>query len=232
MCYLGLYRNSTILYQKKKEGGIALHIADGIIPPLISIGSLATTGGITALLSIKLKKEEIPKLALTTAVLFVSSLFHIPIGPSSIHPVLGGIAALILGPKVFISILVALFFQAVMFSHGGILSIGVNALSIGGGALIVSILSIPITKYLKNDVIKIIYYFLVGFFSIFLSSVFVSLFLLSAGTSFRESIKIIIVSHLILAVIEGILTVIVIQFLNKAKPELLFYNQGKDVVKT
>ncbi len=204
-----------------------MHIADGIIPPLVSIGSLAATGGITALVSLKLKKEEIPKLSITTAVLFVSSLFHIPIGPSSIHPILGGISALILGPKVFISVLVALFFQAIMFSHGGILSIGVNALSIGGGALIVSLLALVTNKYVKNNIVRNIYYFFVGFLSIFISSILVSLFLLTAGTSFTESIKIIILSHLVLAIIEGILTAIVIQFLGKAKPELLFYNQGK-----
>lgn len=206
-----------------------MHIADGILPVATSVGSFVVAGGLTAFLSTKIEKEDIPKISVTTAVLFVSSLFHIKLGPSSVHPLLGGISLLILGPKVFISVLVALFFQEVMFSHGGITALGVNAITMGGSALIVSLISIPILKNLKKPLFLLIYYFLVGFFALFLAGTLTILALLSAGSEVIEIGKALLGAIVPLAVIEGVLTIIVVQFIIKVKPEILYYYKKEKI---
>ena len=135
-----------------------MHISDGILPVSVSIGTYIAAGGITAFLASKIKTDEIPKIATVTSALFIASLLHIKIGPSSAHPVFGGIGALILGPYVFIAVLVALFFQSIMFSHGGITALGANTLTVGGGALLVSLfLPFFIKKIKKKLTIKIFY---------------------------------------------------------------------------
>ncbi len=203
-----------------------MHIADGIVPATVAIGSFAVAGGIAVGLARKLDREEIPRIAVTTAVLFVSSLFHIKVGGTSIHPILNGIAALILGPQVFLAIFTSLFFQAVMFSHGGITALGVNTLTIGGAALLIAYISIPILKKLNSEITASFYYFAVGFFALMLSGLFTMLFLTTGGETFSETAKIILIAHLPIALIEGSLAVIIIQFIKKANTEILYYTKG------
>ena len=73
-----------------------MHISDGILPVTVTVGSYLTTGGITAFLSTKIKREKIPKIATFTSILFISSLFHLKIGPTSVHPILNGLGAILL----------------------------------------------------------------------------------------------------------------------------------------
>lgn len=198
-----------------------MHISDGVLPIYVSVFGYVVSGIISLLLSIKIKLERIPKIATVTSALFIASLFHLNIGPSSIHLVLGGIGALILGPEVFLAFLVALFFQAVMFSEGGITSLGINVLTIGGGAFLTAIVFKPMLVKINNKFIVNLIYFLAGFLSVLLSAIFTSSVLLLADSSFLTIVKILFVSHLPLAIIEGVITLFVINFIVRVKPELI-----------
>ena len=105
-----------------------MHISDGILNGEICIASAAAAGIITVVSLKFIKKEEIPKISVLTAAFFVASLVHIKIGPTSAHLVLNGLLGAILGLASFPAILVALIFQAVMFQHGGLTTLGVNTL--------------------------------------------------------------------------------------------------------
>ena len=78
-----------------------------------------------------------------SAVFFVASLVHIPIGPTSVHPLLNGLMGIVLGWAAVPAILVALLLQAVFFGFGGITVLGVNVVNMAVPALVVAALIAP-----------------------------------------------------------------------------------------
>jgi len=103
-----------------------MHISEGILPPvLLAAGAAASAGGIALGLR-AMDHERVPRVALLTSALFVASLIHVKVGPSSAHLVLNGLAGLILGWAIFPAFLVALLLQAVLFGFGGLTTLGVN----------------------------------------------------------------------------------------------------------
>lgn len=119
-----------------------MHISDGILEPQwILFWSLIAALFIAIGLKIinKSIREEtayLPRISLIGAVVFVISVWHIPVPVtgSSSHPVGTPLAAIILGPfpAVVISA-ISLFFQA-FIAHGGLTTIGANTFSMGIGA--------------------------------------------------------------------------------------------------
>ena len=109
-----------------------MHIPDGVLPVSVTAGGYAATVAITWYSVHKINqkenpREDIPKAALLAAAFFVASLIHIPVPPTSVHLVLSGLLGVTLGYFAFPAILIGLFFQAVMFQHGGLTTLGINA---------------------------------------------------------------------------------------------------------
>lgn len=210
-----------------------MHIPDGLLPPSISIASYAITGGITWFSLRQIRRQEnyqqqIPKASLLTAAFFVSSLIHIPIPPFSIHLILNGVMGLILGYFAFPSILIGLFFQAVFFQHGGLSTLGINAIIMGLPSLIAyhlwQVKKIPsFDNPLSNNILA----FFVGFTGIFLSAlifVFITLNNISPDLNIdteKTAILTSLIGYGIQAIIEGSLTVMLVNFFYKVKPEIL-----------
>ncbi|NEP84673.1 MAG: cobalt transporter CbiM, partial [Okeania sp. SIO3B3] len=117
-----------------------MHIPDGILPIAVTAGGYAVTTAATWYAMKQINKSEnpradVPKAALLTAAFFVASWIHIPVPPTSVHLLLSGLLGVVLGWYAFPAILIGLFFQAVMFQHGGLTSLGVNAAMLGIPAL-------------------------------------------------------------------------------------------------
>lgn len=85
-----------------------MHLADGILSmPMTAITSI----GAAAVLVYSIKgteEKEIAKISLVAAAFFVSSLIRIPIGPTSVHPVLMGLMGFILGRRAVVAVFVGL----------------------------------------------------------------------------------------------------------------------------
>jgi cobalt/nickel transport system permease protein len=210
-----------------------MHIPDGLLPPSVSISSYAITGGITwfSLRQIRTQedyRQQIPKASLLTAAFFVSSLIHIPIPPFSIHLILNGVMGLILGYFAFPAILIGLFFQAVFFQHGGLSTLGINAIIMGLPSLVAYHLwqlrkLTPFNNPLGHNILA----FFVGGIGIFLSAllfVFITLNNISSDLNIdteKTAILTSLIGYGIQAVIEGILTVMLVNFFYKVKPEIL-----------
>ena len=88
-------------------------------------GAVIAAAG-TALGLRRLEYERVPQVAMLSAVFFVASLIHVPVGVTSVHLVLNGLMGLVLGWAAFPAILVALFLQVLFFSFGGLTTLGVN----------------------------------------------------------------------------------------------------------
>jgi cobalt/nickel transport system permease protein len=197
-----------------------MHISDGVLSGSVCLASAAA---VVAVVSVSLKKTDsadIPKVAVMTAAFFVASLIHVKIGPTSSHLVLNGLMGAVLGIAAFPSILAALLFQAIMFQHGGITTLGVNGLIMGIPAL----LSAFIFRYRNRGVgraVTGIRAFAAGSAAVMFSALFVALFLVTAGESFYNTAKLVLYMNIPVAVIEGAALVLIVSFFVKVKPEIL-----------
>lgn len=122
-----------------------MHLADGILPLAVCAAGYASTASLTWLALRRINRlpdpqAGIPRASLLAAGFFVISWLHIPLPPTSIHLLLNGLIGMLLGWYAFPAILIALFFQAVMFQHGGLITLGVNATMIGAPAMIAHLL--------------------------------------------------------------------------------------------
>ncbi|MBF2026936.1 MAG: cobalt transporter CbiM [Oscillatoriales cyanobacterium C42_A2020_001] len=212
-----------------------MHVPDGILPAQICVGGYALTG-LTAWLSLrKINRchdpaQGVPKAALLTAAFFAASLLHIPVPPASVHLVLNGLLGVILGYYAFLAILVGLFLQAIMFGHGGLSTLGVNALIMGIPALIayfVFQLRDRAPKRLNQRLTTGFFAFLAGASGTAISALlFYSLMVLNVPAEMdvmaeRIAVAGLTVAHIPLVILEGIFTAVLVLFLEKVKPELL-----------
>ncbi|MCU0524121.1 MAG: cobalt transporter CbiM [Elainella sp. Prado103] len=214
-----------------------MHIPDGLLPASVCIGGYALTGGATwySLRQINRRSnptEDIPKAALLTAAFFVASSIHIPIPPASVHLVLNGLLGVVLGYYAFPAILIGLFFQAVMFGHGGLTTLGVNAAMMGIPALLSSYLfclhhHFHRTKTSQSNRWVILFAFLAGAIGLGLSTlIFMSLIITTIPSGFDASTEQmalygLTIAHFPLMILEGVFTAMLVLFLRKVKPELL-----------
>jgi len=117
-----------------------LHIPDGILTAGLSITGYSLSLGITAAVLWKNKRRfllhSMTKISLVAAVVFTSSLIHIPMGFTSVHFTFTPLAGILLGPSSFLAVFLALFLQWLLLGHGGIVTLGVNAFNMGAAALI------------------------------------------------------------------------------------------------
>ncbi|NPV62433.1 MAG: cobalt transporter CbiM [Methanotrichaceae archaeon] len=197
-----------------------VHISDGVLPPTM----LAAGFVLTAVLlysSLKgVKAEEIPKISLITAALFVASLVHFPIGPTSVHLIMNGLAGILLGRRAYAGVFVALTLQAVFFQHGGITVLGVNTFNIGLPAL----LAWQIFEHrrgLKTPRREVVFGGLAGGLAVLTSVLMVSLELLAMGEEFREISILVIGVHLPVVLIEAVVAGGAAGLLVNVKPEML-----------
>jgi cobalt/nickel transport system permease protein len=109
-----------------------MHIPDGYLSPLTSLVMFILVLPFWARGVQKLRHtmnaRNVPLIALFAAFSFVIMMFNVPLpGGTTGHAVGGALAAIVLGPEVAtIAISIALVIQAFFFGDGGILAIGAN----------------------------------------------------------------------------------------------------------
>jgi cobalt/nickel transport system permease protein len=116
-----------------------MHISDGILKPewvfiWYAISAIFIALGLR-IINKRIKDDPVylPRIALLGAVVFVISVWHIPVPVtgSSSHPVGTPMASIIIGPFATVVIsAIALFFQSFV-AHGGLTTIGANTFSMG-----------------------------------------------------------------------------------------------------
>jgi len=203
-----------------------VHISDGVLPPaMLAAGFLiALTLLVFSMRNIRI--EEIPKVSLITAALFVASLVHFPIGPTSVHLIMNGLAGILLGRRAFIGVFVALTLQAVFFQHGGLSVLGVNAFNIGVPALLAWQL-FEKRRGLESPHLEAVFGALAGGLAVLTSVLLVSLELLALGEAFNEISLLVIGAHLPVIIIEALVVGAAAGFLLKVKPEMLADSSSK-----
>lgn len=207
-----------------------MHISDGVLSPQVWVSGYVITGALaTYILTKKTDISEIPKLSVITAAVFVASLIHIPIGPTSVHLVLSGLAGITLGLAAFPAILVALILQAFLFQHGGITTIGINTVNMGLPALAAYGVFLAVTRTnIKGK--YTIFGGLAGGIAIALGIALLSLCLLSTGEYLEYVVPYVVVAHLPIVAIEAIVVGAFAGFMVRVRPQLLKGYQPREVV--
>ncbi len=210
-----------------------MHIPDGILPLSVCAAGYAVSGTATWYALRKINREEdpqphIPRAALLTSVFFGASWIHIPLPPTSVHLILNGLMGVILGWYAFPAILIGLFFQAVMFNHGGLTTLGVNAAMMGLPALAAyGIFQLRHRFGADNPTSLAIFAFLGGALGLGLAAAIafpLLIYTIPATLNVaaeRASIIALLVAHIPLMFIEGIFTAMLVTFLQRVKPELI-----------
>ncbi|ASC71128.1 Cobalt uptake substrate-specific transmembrane region [Halomicronema hongdechloris C2206] len=212
-----------------------MHIPDGILPAQVCAGGYAMTGLATwyALRQINHKPDptaEIPKGALLTAAFFVASSIYIPIPPASVHLILNGLLGVMLGYFAFPAILIGLFFQAIVLGHGGLTTLGVNAVMMGIPAVLayhLFRLHDHFDRRLPARWSLAIFAFLGGGLGLGITALsFFTLVVATVPADFdsaaeKTAIVGLLLTHLPLIGIEGVFTALLVLFLQRVKPELL-----------
>jgi len=188
-----------------------MHISEGVL----SAGVIATSTVVLAPLIInsirKLHPDDVSKVALLSALFFVVSTIHLPLGVTSVHFMLLGIIGIMLGWHSFTALLIALLLQAMLIGFGGISSLSANTLNTGIGALT----GFYLFKLLKDRLPTIVVSFLVGFVPILVASVGIAVALLFSSEDFLIVAQTALIAHLPLAVVEGIMMVFLFKTLQK-----------------
>ena len=114
-----------------------MHIPDGYLSPIISLGTGAVTVPVWALavrrVQSVLNNRTVPLLAIFSALTFTIMMFNIPVpGGTTAHGVGGTLIAVVLGPwAAVLGVSMALILQALFFGDGGVLAIFANCLNMG-----------------------------------------------------------------------------------------------------
>jgi cobalt/nickel transport system permease protein len=142
--------------------------------------------------------------------------------------VLNGLLGALLGYFAFPAILIGLFFQAMLFQHGGLTTLGVNAMIMGFPAIIGSyVFRLRALGGKGNRKTTAIFAFLCAAVALGLS---VALFMLITLTNIpadldanveRHAIYTLAIAHLPLMAIEGVITAMLAVFLQRVQPRIL-----------
>ncbi|ARC89066.1 cobalt transporter CbiM [Rhodovulum sp. MB263] len=202
-----------------------MHIVDGALAaPVVIGGAVLAAGGVARGLR-DLTLEKIPAAGMLSASFFVASLIHVPIGPSSVHLILNGLAGLVLGWAAFPALFVGLLLQAVFFGFGGLTVLGVNTLNIALPAVIVHYLcrrgiasGSPRTAAIWGGI--------GGALAIALTAALVGVALALSGAAFLPAAKLVFLAHVPVMAIEGLLSAAAVYLAIQVKPDLFLSLQG------
>lgn len=195
-----------------------MHISDGILSSEVIIATSIIGVGFV-LYSLKtIKDKNIAIVSAMAAMFFIASFIHIPVGPTQIHLVLIGVIGIILGSSVFLALLIALLLQATLLGYGGLTSLGANLFIM---ALPSYLIYVIVKKRYLNFLSTKLKYFFIGFIPVFLSTIFLALILSLSKEEYLYASYTIIFLNFPAMIIEGLITLFLINYLNKAMPELL-----------
>jgi cobalt/nickel transport system permease protein len=222
----------------------AMHIPDGYLSPLTSLIMLLLVLPFWVIGIRKVRQtmnaRSVPLIALMAAFSFVIMMFNVPLpGGTTGHAVGAALAAIILGPEVAtIAVSIALIIQALFFGDGGVLAIGANCFNM---AVVVPYVSYAIYQAFSRDTPvtsgrRLAGAAVGGYIGLTLAAFITAIEFGIQPLLFRAvdgsplyapyplsvAIPAMVIPHMLVAsVIEGLLTALVIAYLQRSNPSIL-----------
>ncbi|HDQ40377.1 MAG TPA: cobalt transporter CbiM [Desulfonatronum sp.] len=196
-----------------------MHIAEGVLSvPVLAAGAATTFVGIWIGLR-RLEENRLILAAVLAATFFVGSLIHVPLGPSSVHLLLNGLAGLLLGWIAFPVLFVGLLLQAVLFQFGGLLVLGVNTCTVALPAVLCGCLLRALLA--RGGRTALVAGFAAGAGAVLGTALLTALALTLTDQGFLVAAKLVVAAHLPLAAVEGLVAMFAVGFLGRTRPDLL-----------
>ncbi len=199
-----------------------MHIPDGFLNTPVT---LATSGVSVAALTYSVKQvnrtiqpEQIPLMGILASFIFMIQLFSFPIGMgTSVHLTGALLVSILLGPASgFIIVSVSLFALALLFQHGGIFSLGANILNM---AVVGCFAAYWVYRLIPMKRLALL---VAGTGSGILSALLCAAELSSSGMlEWSSAWKTMVLIYGTTGLIEGFVSLLILDFLRKVKPDLL-----------
>ncbi len=205
----------------------AVHISDGVLAPAtLAVGFVAAALLLIPAL-VRIRDDEIPRIALLTAAFFVSSSIHVRVGPTSVHLILNALVGVILGRRAPLAIAVGLLLQVVLLGHGGYSTLGVNATVISLPGLGARAAFPFLAGRRPSRTRAMLAGGLIGGGTVVVTAGFNAAVLIVGGIEdWRIVAATMFAAYLVLAVIEGLILALTTGFLVQVKPDLLGFSIG------
>jgi len=209
-----------------------MHMADALLSPAVGGAFIAASGVTLAVSARKIAQDpddrKVPLMGVMGAFVFAAQMinFTIPATGSSGHLGGGMLLAILLGPyRAFITIASVLVVQALLFADGGLLALGTNIWNLGFYPCFIGILIYKVIAGSKPSPARISAAAMVsalialemGAFSVAVETVL-------SGRSelpFGRFAAVMLGIHLPIGLVEGLVTVTVVNFIRRLRPEIL-----------
>lgn len=202
---------------------VAVHLADGQIVMPAVLGAWIACFVMLVISCRGMSEEEAPGIALFAGVFFLGSLLSVPVpaGPRT-HLLLTGLVGVVLGVRAFPAILIGCAMQALLFAHGGPMSVALNSLVMGVPAVLVgTVFRRLLGSGMSARLVRAIG-FGAGVCAIALTIILhASVLLLWGQGAWSLSVAVIVAIHLPLMAIEGVVSAAVVGLVWRARPAML-----------
>jgi cobalt/nickel transport system permease protein len=205
-----------------------MHIPDGFLDMDIALVYYVLSAIVIGICIYKIKKDgidekRVPIAGLVAAGIFAAQMLNWPIpGGTSAHFVGGAAAAIILGPFLgCIAMVSVVSIQALVFGDGGITALGTNLFSM---AIVDVFVAYYIYKFLSKKNTKIAA-FVAGWIGITLGAINTGIATGLSSTfqySISTTVPVMGIWHGALGIIEGLITVAIISYIEKNRSDILF----------
>jgi len=210
-----------------------MHMADALLSPAVGGAMWAVSAGTIAYCSAKVRSEldekKVPLMGVLGAFLFAAQMinFTIPATGSSGHLGGGLLLAILLGPyAAFLTIASVLVVQALFFADGGLLALGCNIFNMG---FVTAFIVYPFIyrkiiganpsqgRMALTIMVSAIAGLQLGPFCVVLQTYFSGI----SELPFSTFLLLMQPIHLAIGIVEGFVTVAVVSFVYKARPEII-----------
>jgi len=213
-----------------------MHIPDGFLAMNTWIPTwFISAGGIAYSIraaSRQLRDRMIPLMGVMSAFIFAAQMLNFPVAGGTSGHLLGGVlAAILLGPfSGAIVISVVLIAQCLIFQDGGLTALGANILNMAiigtmGGYFIYSL----IRNAVKSKSGIMIATFVAAWLSVVIASIACAIELAISGTvPISKALPAMAGIHAIIGIGEGIITSLVVGFVLKVRPDLIYERKASN----
>lgn len=188
--------------------------------PVLAGGGVASAAALGIAVA-RLRSHDIPRTAVLGAVFFVASLITLPVGPTTVHPLLNGLMGLVLGWAAVPAIAVSLFLQMIFFGFGGLTAFGVNVFNIAAPTLLVALLARPLLVRVRTARGAGLIGAAAGAGAVLATGALVSASLALSNAAFADAALLVVVTYLPLAAGESAITAAAVAFLWRVAPDML-----------
>lgn len=228
-----------------------MHIPDNYLSPstcvVMGVAMIPIWTRAVKMVKKEVTKKKMPLMGIGASISFLTMMFNVPLpGGTTGHAVGGTLLAILLGPEAAcISITIALLLQALLFGDGGILAFGANCFNM---AFVIPFVGYYVYKFLKERVNttrgRYVMMFIASYIAINIGVLCTAiefgiqplLFKDIAGMplycpySLSIAIPAMLIPHILVGgVVEGIITVGVLSFIERVSPNFIHEGINRNI---